>query len=111
MSVITRAAEKAKVARPERKRRRSQLGSALILGGPAFLLLLVFLIGPFFMGVAFSFTDERLVSPAPAQFIGTKNYSQMLQVSILTLGPLVDPTTNQPRHDAHGNLLYPSVRT
>ena len=112
MSVITGATKQVQVIRPQqRKHLRGNLVTALILGGPAFLLLLVFLIGPFFMGVAFSFTDERLVSPVPAQFIGTKNYSQMLQVSILTLDPVVDPTTNQPRHDAHGNLLYPSVRT
>ncbi|HYK86541.1 MAG TPA: sugar ABC transporter permease [Ktedonobacteraceae bacterium] len=111
MSVITRATEKVKVARPQRKRRGSQLVSALILGGPAFLLLLVFLIGPFFMGVAYSFTDERLISPVPAQYIGAKNYSQLLQVSILTLDPLVDSTTNQLRHDAHGKLLYPPLRT
>jgi multiple sugar transport system permease protein len=111
MSVITRAAEQVKVAHPQRKRRRSQLGTALILGGPAFLLLLVFLIGPFFMGVAFSFTDERLISPVPAQFIGAKNYSQLFQMSILTLDPLVDPTTKQVRHDKNGNVLYPSIRT
>src|SRR6266702_867950 len=112
MSVITGATKQVQVIRPQqRKHLRGNLVTALILGGPAFLLLLVFLIGPFFMGVAFSFTDERLVSPVPAQFIGAKNYSQMLQVSILTLDPVVDPTTNQPRHDAHGNLLYPALRT
>ena len=112
MSVIAQATEKVKVTRPQqRKRLRSNLGTALILGGPAFLLLLVFLIGPFFMGVAFSFTDERLVSPVPAQYIGTKNYSRLLQVSILTLDPLVDPTTHQPARDKNGHLLYPSLRT
>ena len=112
MSVISQATEKVQVARPQQpKRRRSNLGPALILGGPAFLLLLVFLIGPFFMGVWFSFTDERLVSPVPAQFIGAKNYSQLLQVSILTLDPLVDPTTKQPARDKNGHLLYPSLRT
>ena len=43
MSVITRAAEKVQVARPQqRKHRRSNLGIALLLGGPAFLLLLLF---------------------------------------------------------------------
>jgi multiple sugar transport system permease protein len=110
MSVITRTTEKVKVARPQRKQRGSQLGSALILGGPAFLLLLVFLIGPFFMGVAYSFTDERLVSPVSAQFIGAKNYSQLLQVSILTLDPLVDPTTHQLVRDKNGHVLYPSLR-
>jgi multiple sugar transport system permease protein len=112
MSVIARGTKQVQVSRSQqRKTERSNLGTALILGGPAFLLLLVFLIGPFFMGVAFSFTNERLVSPVPAQFIGAKNYSQLLQVSILTVDPLVDPTTQQPRHDAHGKLLYPPIRT
>jgi multiple sugar transport system permease protein len=110
MSVISSATEKVKVARPQRKRRRGNLGAALILGGPAFLLLLVFLIGPFFMGVFYSFTDQRLISPTPAQAIGTRNYSRLLQVSILTLDPLVDHATNQVRHDTHGNVLYPSIR-
>ncbi|HCI81182.1 MAG TPA: sugar ABC transporter permease [Ktedonobacter sp.] len=81
------------------------------MGGPAFLLLLVFLIGPFFMGIAYSFTDERLVSPVPAQFIGAKNYAQLLQVSILTLDPVVDPATHQLERDAQGQLRYPLVRT
>jgi multiple sugar transport system permease protein len=110
MSVITQTTEQVKVAHPQRKRRRGQLGTALILGGPAFLLLLVFLIGPFFMGVVFSFTDERLVSPVPAQFIGAKNYSQLLQVSILTLDPLVDPTTHQLERDQNGQMVYPPLR-
>ena len=111
MSVITQTTEQVKVAHPQRKRRRGQLGTALIMGGPAFLLLLVFLIGPFFMGIAFSFTDERLVSPVPAQFIGPKNYSQLLQVSILTLDPVVDPTTKQLERDKNGHLVYPPLRT
>src|SRR5436309_60500 len=112
MSVITGATKKVQVTQPQqRKHLRSNLVTALILGGPAFLLLLVFLIGPFFMGVAYSFTDERLVSPVPAQFIGAKNYSRLLQVSILTLDPLVDPTTHQPERDKNGHLLYPSLRT
>lgn len=111
MSVISEVRKQVPVARPVRKQRGSQLGTALILGGPAFLLLLVFLIGPFFMGVFYSFTDERLVSPVPAQFIGAKNYAQLLQVSVLTVDPLVNPTTHQPERDSHGHLLYPALRT
>jgi multiple sugar transport system permease protein len=112
MSVITSTTEKVKVARPQqRKRRLGDLGPALLLGGPAFLLLLLFLIGPFFMGVWFSFTDERLISPTPAQFVGTRNYARLLQVSILTLDPLVDPATNQPLRDKHGNVRYPPIFT
>src|SRR5260370_33860414 len=108
MSVITRAMEKVQAARPQqRKRRRSNLGIALLLGGPAILLLLLFLIGPFFMGIAFSFTDQRLISPTPAQFVGTRNYARLLQVSILTLDPRVDPATNQPLTDKNGKVQYP----
>ena len=71
MSVITGATKQVQVIRPQqRKHLRSNLGTALILGGPAFLLLLVFLIGPFFMGVIYSFTDQRLISPQPAQNVG-----------------------------------------
>ncbi len=112
MSVVSQATENVKVAHPQPKRRlRSGLATALILGGPAFLLLLVFLIGPFFMGVIYSFTDQRLISPEPAQNIGSRNYTRLLQVSILPLDPVVDPTTHQVRRDAHGNVLYPSIRT
>lgn len=110
MSNISWATEKVKVAHPQLKRRRSVLGTALLLGGPAFLLLLVFLIGPFFMGVWFSFTDQRLISPEPTKLVGMRNYSRLLQVSILTLDPLVDPTTKQPLRDKNGNMQYPSFR-
>lgn len=110
MSVISRTIKKVTVVRPQRKTRRSQLGSALLLGGPAFLLLLVFLIGPFFMGIVYSFTNERLISPVPAQYIGGENYAHLLQISILTLDPLIDPKTGQVERDTHGHVLYPTVR-
>src|ERR1700694_5196348 len=112
MSVVSQATENVKVAHPQPKRRlRRGLATALILGGPAFLLLLVFLIGPFFMGVVYSFTDQRLISPEPAQFIGAKNYARLLQVSVLRVDPLLNPTTHQPAHDKNGQVLYPSLRT
>src|SRR5437762_10309326 len=113
MSAISQATENVQVAQSPRPKRRLRggLATALILGGPAFLLLLVFLIGPFFMGVIYSFTDQRLISPAPAQNVGTRNYTRLLQVSILPLDPVVDPTTHQVGRDAQGNVLYPSIRT
>ncbi len=89
----------------------SDIWSALLLGGPAFILLLVFLIGPFFMGFLYSFTDERLVSPTPAQFVGTRNYERLLGMNVLTLQPITDPQTGQPERDAQGNLQYPRSRT
>ncbi len=108
MSVIQNASRA--IGRTEKKRKKSDLGTALILGGPAFLLLLVFLIGPFIMGVWFSFTDQRLISPQPAEFVGGRNYARLLQVSLLTLDPVVDPQTGQPQRDASGNLQYPRSR-
>jgi multiple sugar transport system permease protein len=112
MAVTT--APPAGISQP-RRRQKSPLGNdlipALLLGGPAFLLLLVFLIGPFFMGILFSFSDQRLVSPNPAQFVGTRNYERLLGVSLLTLDPTIDPATGQPQRDAQGNLQFARSRT
>src|SRR5690242_17657146 len=102
------------IRQPQRTRKRplrNDLVPALLLGGPAFLLLLVFLIGPFFMGILFSFTDQRLISPKPAEFVGTRNYERLLGVSILTLDPTIDPATGQPQRDAQGSLQFPHSRT
>ncbi len=53
--------------------------------GPALLLIVVFLILPFFMAVGFSFTNQRLVSPNPTEFVGTRNYERLFGMAILTL--------------------------
>ena len=98
-----------RVQRPRRE--KSDIASALVLGGPAFVLLLVFLVGPFFMGILYSFTDQRLISPKPAEFVGTRNYERLLGVSVLTLDPIVDPKTGQPQRDAQGNLQFPRSRS
>jgi multiple sugar transport system permease protein len=108
MSVIGSTTKQ--VARPKSKNRKSDLGSALILGGPAFILLLVFLIGPFFLGIWFSFTDQRMVSPKPAEFVGARNYTRLLQMAVLKLDPVIDDATKQPQKDANGQLQYPRSR-
>ena len=96
--------------RTAERNRHKDLVPALLLGGPAFLLLLVFLIGPFFMGVLFSFTDQRLVSPKPAEFVGTRNYERLLRLAVLPLDPVVDPQTGQPQRDESGNVQFPRSR-
>jgi ABC-type sugar transport system permease subunit len=83
---------------------------ALTLGGPAFFLLLMFLIGPFFLGIWYSFTDQRLISPKPAEFVGLRNYERMLKLSLLTLDPLVDEETGEYQRDETGNLEFPRSR-
>lgn len=50
-------------------------GAFLLPGG---LLLLLFVVIPFLLAVAFSFTDLRLVSPLPVRFVGLRNYVRTL---------------------------------
>jgi multiple sugar transport system permease protein len=83
---------------------------AILLGGPAFLLLLVFLIGPFVAGVSYSFTNQRLISANPTEFVGLRNYSRLLRISYLTLDPVTDAKTGEPIRDSSGNLEYPRSR-
>ncbi len=111
MSLTSQVSKPAGFRPTQNKRRESpDIVPAILLGGPAFLLLLVFLIGPFFAGVWYSFTDQRLISPDPTRFVGLRNYSRMLRISILPLNPIVDPQTGQPQRDENGNLVYPRSR-
>ena len=81
----------------------SDVVPALMMGGLAFVLLLVFLIGPFFAGIGYSFTDQRLISANPTEFVGLRNYLRLLRLGILPLEAQVDTTT--------GQLTFPRSRT
>lgn len=108
MAATTRPSDH--IAQTGRRSSESQLLAGLSLGGPAFLLLLIFLIAPFFLGVWFSFTDQRLISPQPAQFVGLRNYGRLLGFGVLSLNPQIDEKTGQPLRDESGNLQYPRTR-
>lgn len=95
--------------RPKQRSER-QWTTGILMGGLAFLLLLVFLIGPFFGGIYYSFTNQRLISANPTEFIGFRNYDRLLSLSVLTLQPEVDPQTGQIMLDEDGNTLYPRSR-
>ena len=77
---------------------------------PAFLLLTLFLIVPFVLAFALSFTNQRLVSPNPTEFVGTRNFEQLLGANILILEPVRDDTTGELVRDETGALTYPAVR-
>ena len=62
-----------------------QTTAGWLFAGPAFLLIVLFLILPFFMAVGFSFTNQRLVSPNPTEFVGARNYERLFGMSLLTL--------------------------
>ncbi len=64
-----------------RDQRRNETRNAWLFSGPAVLLLSTFLILPFLMAFALSFTDQRLIPNPnlPTEFIGLRNYQRMLE--------------------------------
>lgn len=78
---------------------------------PATAVIFMFIIVPFLLGFYFSFTNQRLISPNPAEWVGTSNFHQLLDVSVLSLQPQRDPATNEIVKEADGSLTYPSVRS
>jgi multiple sugar transport system permease protein len=89
---------------------RSDGRLAWVMAGPAILLLVTFLAVPFILAFVLSFTNQRLLSPDPAEFVGTQNFARLLTVQLLTLEPEIDSATGEPQRDAEGNLVYPRVR-
>jgi multiple sugar transport system permease protein len=58
-------------------RQEQRVGWLLIL--PSAVLLMVFLVGPSIMALAFSFTNQRLVAGRiPTRFIGLENYARII---------------------------------
>lgn len=91
------------------KDRQLEALAGWLMAGPAILLLLGFLIVPFFLAFYYSFTNQRLISPNPTEFVGTQNFERLLTVKVLRLEPLVDDA-GQPVLDKDGNPTYPRER-
>jgi multiple sugar transport system permease protein len=72
------------------------------MAGPAILLLVTFLAVPFVLAFVLSFTNQRLLSPNPTDFVGGANFARLLTVRLLTLEPAIDEAT--------GALVYPRIR-
>jgi len=82
---------------------------AWFMAGPALFLLAIFLIAPFLLGFWLGLTDQRLISPNPAEFVGLDNYKELLSLEVLTLDAVVDET-GAVVVDEDGNTVYPSLR-
>lgn len=54
-----------------------QTPTALLLAGPALLGLLLFLLLPFLLALVFAFTNLRLGSPLPLEFVGLKQFGRI----------------------------------
>lgn len=78
------------------------------MAGPAFGLIVMFLVLPFFMAVVFSFTNQRLVSPNPTEFVGTRNYERLFGMATLTLEAEQDDAGEVIMKD--GAPVYPRLR-
>ena len=85
-------------------------GAGWAFAFPAFFLLVIFIILPFFFAFWFSLTNQRLISPNPTEFVGLQNYKNLLGVAVVTLEPKRD-ANNQIVYDRDGEVSYPRVRT
>ncbi|MDJ0756980.1 MAG: sugar ABC transporter permease [Ardenticatenaceae bacterium] len=96
---------------PQRSSAQRQEGFiGWLMAAPAILLLFGFFILPFIMAFYFSFTNQRLISPNPTEWVGLRNFERLLSVNVLPLEPILDETTGAPLLDDEGNLTYPRVR-
>lgn len=84
-------------------------GAGWLMAGPAAALIFCFVILPFVFAIAFSFTNQRLVSPNPTEFTGLSNYSQLLGMGVLHLDPVKD-AAGQVTLDDKGQPAYPELR-
>jgi multiple sugar transport system permease protein len=84
--------------------------SGWFMAAPAIILLLTFLIIPFFFAFYFSFTNQRLISPNPTEWVGLRNFKSLLTVRTFTLEPVIDEATGQAQRDENGGLVYPGLR-
>lgn len=99
--------------RPKKKISQVDRWEALagwLMASPAILLLLGFLIIPFFMAFGLAFTNQRLISPNPTEFVGARNFERLLTIRTLTVEPLLDEATGALILDEDGNLNYPRTR-
>ena len=93
---------------PSYQRHEAVIGWLMAL--PALLILLIFLVIPFFIAFAAAFTNQRLISPNPTEFVGLRNFERLLTMRPFTLEPLVDETTGAVMRDDEGNIAYPRLR-
>jgi multiple sugar transport system permease protein len=76
------------MAASSRLMRSTRAGWAFALPGVG--LMVAFIILPFFFAFWLSFTNQRLVSPNPTEFVGLDNYRGLLGIGTLYLEPVTD---------------------
>jgi len=83
--------------------------TALLFGAPAVIGLLLFLVIPFVMAFGLTFTDQKLISPQPGQFVGLRNYERLLSISYVVQDPVRD-ASGKAVSGPDRQSIYPRVR-
>ncbi len=109
MTTLSTSTGSAKPKEPKPQKDRQHV-TGWVMVGIALLLMLIFSIGPFFGGIYYSFTNQRLVAAQTTERVGFRNYSRLLGLAVLPLDPIVDETTGQLLRDDAGELTYPRSR-
>ncbi len=89
-----------------------QRGDAIfgwLLALPALLVLTIFLVIPFLMAFVMSFTNQRLVSPNPTEWVGMRNFERLLTIRAFKLEPERDES-GAIVYDDDGSIAYPRLR-
>lgn len=89
--------------------RRAESLIGWLMASPAIVLIVAFLIVPFIMAFILAFTNQRLISPNPTEFVGFRNFDRLLGIQVLPLQPLVDESGNF-LLDEDGSLTYTPIR-
>jgi len=80
---------------------------ALWLLAPTFFVLIAIAIYPLAQVFITSLTNETFASGEPTEFIGLRNYRELLSMTIHELPPMVDETTGQLQVDEEtGEIVY-----
>ncbi|QUX94038.1 sugar ABC transporter permease [Marinomonas sp. CT5] len=80
-----------------------------IFATPGFSLMVLFIVVPFILAIVFSMTNQRLMSPNKAEYVGFENYANMLDLGVLVVGPKVD-ANGSVLLDKNGEVQYPKLR-
>ncbi|MGY5709178.1 carbohydrate ABC transporter permease [Vibrio cincinnatiensis] len=81
-----------------------------MMGAPAFLGLIMFIVVPFLMAITMTFTNQRMMSPHPTEMVGLSNYERLLSVNYLHLEPNRD-ANGEAKLNSRGEIDYPRLRT
>ena len=75
---------------------RDSAWSAALFAAPAMLLFLVFLLLPLIVAAGATFSNHRLVSPQPTEFVGLDNFRRLLSLQVVVIDPIADGAPRYP---------------